>query len=391
MPRIYISPYGVGLGHASRMLMVAEEIRALGYEVSFSSFGEAADFVRNYGYHCERVPPLDLSWTSEGAFSIKKSIAKLPCHFINFSKQLNAEIRNITAYRPDLIMADTRLSPLMISKVFKMPSIVILNQIKLLLSPALQKMKIARLYEEINGQLLGSLWSLADEILIPDLPPPMTICEKNIWSVSTSAKKIKYVGFTAPKPTVVSERLRDTSQMLHLNSKKPFFFIHVSGPEPTRRPLARFALRAFRDLEPDIQYVISEGKTGGISYPQKISTSGWYFEWCPVRDELFSLCDALVIRAGHAAISQSIQFGKPILCIPIENHGEQLANSDKVSELKIGISLKPKDLTLDSFKHAIMTLLNNDQYRKNVLHLMNIANDLDGVQNIVKEVKSYLQ
>ena len=104
----------------------------------------------------------------------------------------------------------------------------------------------------------------------------------------------------------------------------------------------------------------------------------------------FSLCDALVIRAGHASISQSIQFGKPFLCIPIENHGEQLANSDKISELKIGISLRQDGLTLNSIKEAIMALIVNEQYRRNVSHLMRIAKGMNGVQNIVNEVRPYL-
>ncbi|MGH9977841.1 MAG: glycosyltransferase [Nitrososphaeraceae archaeon] len=390
MSRIYISAYGVGLGHASRMLMLAEEVSELGYEVSFSSFGEATDFLRHSGYRCEAVPPLELSWTSEGAFSIKKSIASLPYQFSNFSKQLNAEIRNIAACRPDLVISDSRLSPLIISKTFKIPSIVILNQIRLLLSPSLRKMRIARLYEEFNGQLLGALWSFADKILIPDLPPPMTISEKNIWSVSTTLGKIKYVGFTAPNPIIVQERLEEASQMLNLSSEKPFVFLHISGPEPTRRPLTNLLLKAFKELDSGIQYAISEGKPGGNTSPQKISDSGWYFEWCPIRDELFSLCDALVMRAGHASISQSIQFGKPFLCIPIENHGEQLANSDKVSELKIGISLRQQSLTLDSIKDAILTLIGDEQYRKNVSHLMRVSRELNGVQNILKEAKPYL-
>ena len=122
--------------------------------------------------------------------------------------------------------------------------------------------------------------------------------------------------------------------MLNLCSEKPFIFLHISGPGPTRRPLTNLLMRAFKELDSEIQYAISEGRPGGNTFPQKISDSGWYFEWCPIRDELFSLCDALVIRAGHASISQSIQFGKPFLCIPIENHGEQLANSDKVSGVK---------------------------------------------------------
>lgn len=372
------------------MLMLGEQVRELGYDVSFSSFGEATDFLRHNGFQCERVPPLELSWTSEGAFSIKKSIASIPYQFSNFSKQLNAEIRNIAGYRPDLVISDTRLSPLIISKALQVPSVVILNQIRLLLSPSLRKIRIARLYEEINGQLLGALWSFAEKILIPDLPPPMTISEKNIWNVSTTSSRVKYVGFTAPNPTIVPRRLEEASQMLHLSSEKPFIFLHISGPEPTRRPLTNIVMSALKDLEPEIQYVISEGKPGGNPCPQKISNSGWYFEWCPIRDELFSLCHALVIRAGHASISQSIQFGKPFLCIPIENHGEQLANSDKVSELKIGISLRQDKLTVDTIKQAIMTLIVSEQYRKNVSHLMKIAHGLNGVQNIVKEVKPYL-
>lgn len=385
-----MSPYGVGLGHASRMLMLAEQVRELGYEVTFSSFGEATDFLVHSGFTCEKVPPLELSWTSEGAFSIKKSIASLPYQFSNFSRQLNAEVRNIAEFRPDLVISDSRLSPLIISKAFRIPSIVILNQIRLLLSPSLRRIRVARLYEEFNGQLLGALWSFADKILIPDLPPPMTISEKNIWRVSTTSGKVKYVGFTAPNPTIISERLDEARRMLNLSSKKPFIFLHISGPVLTRRPLINLVLRAFKELEPEIQYAISEGKPGGNASPQKISDSGWYFQWCPIRDELFTLCDALVIRAGHASISQSIQFGKPFLCIPIENHGEQLANSDKVSKLKIGISLRQERLTPETVKEAVLNLIADEQYRRNILHLMRFARGLNGVQNILKEVKPYL-
>lgn len=385
-----MSPYGVGLGHASRMLMLAEQVRELGYEVTFSSFGEATDFLVHSGFTCEKVPPLELSWTSEGAFSIKKSIASLPYQFSNFSRQLNAEVRNIAEFRPDLVISDSRLSPLIISKAFRIPSIVILNQIRLLLSPSLRRIRVARLYEEFNGQLLGALWSFADKILIPDLPPPMTISEKNIWRVSTTSSKVKYVGFTAPNPTIISERLDEARRMLNLSSKKPFIFLHISGPVLTRRPLINLVLRAFKELEPEIQYAISEGKPGGDASPQKISDSGWYFQWCPIRDELFALCDALVIRAGHASISQSIQFGKPFLCIPIENHGEQLANSDKVSKLKIGISLRQERLTPETVKEAVLNLIADEQYQRNVLNLMRFARRLNGVQNILKEVKPYL-
>ena len=53
-----------------------------------------------------------------------------------------------------------------------------------------------------------------------------------------------------------------------------------------------------------------------------------------------------MIRAGHEAISQAIEQGKPMVTIPIQNHGEQLGNSEKVERMKIGIRLDPQILTV---------------------------------------------
>ena len=95
---------------------------------------------------------------------------------------------------------------------------------------------------------------------------------------------------------------------------------------------------------PGIQYVISEGNPEGDREPKRLAGLGWYYEWCPVRDEIFAMCNLLVLRGGHVSISQAIQFGKPIVSIPIENHGEQLGNSEKISKIGIGITLNTKQM-----------------------------------------------
>ena len=73
----------------------------------------------------------------EGGFSVKDSIANIPVWFANFSRQVNQEIRNILKCNPDIVLSDSRLSPLVAARFLKVPSVVILNQIKLLLSPRL--------------------------------------------------------------------------------------------------------------------------------------------------------------------------------------------------------------------------------------------------------------
>ena len=85
----YFAPYGVGLGHASRLVMIADRTANNGISVKFSSFGEAASYVSMKGYECARVAPVEFAWSTQGGFSVKNSIANIPLWFTNFSKQVN--------------------------------------------------------------------------------------------------------------------------------------------------------------------------------------------------------------------------------------------------------------------------------------------------------------
>jgi UDP:flavonoid glycosyltransferase YjiC (YdhE family) len=90
------------------------------------------------------VPPVEFAWSTEGGFSFKYSISNIPLWFTNFPRQIKDEINNIIKYDPDIVVSDTRLSSLVASKILNIPSIVILNQVKLLLSPRLREFKICR-------------------------------------------------------------------------------------------------------------------------------------------------------------------------------------------------------------------------------------------------------
>jgi UDP-N-acetylglucosamine--N-acetylmuramyl-(pentapeptide) pyrophosphoryl-undecaprenol N-acetylglucosamine transferase len=391
LKKAYFTPYGVGLGHASRLIMVANNLQSSKVEIRFSSFGEAVMYISIHGYECVRVPAVEFAWNVKGEFSIKYTIANLPKWFTNFSRQVNNEVQNMIKYQPDIIVSDSRLSSLITAKFLGLPAIVILNQVKLLLSPRLREFKVARLFEKINGEILGTMWTLADKILIPDLPPPYTIAGHNVWDTSTIARKLEYIGFTAPKLCVTQEQLSKVAHYLGLDRSKPIVFIHVSGPMETRMPIIRIAVEACKSLRQEIQYIISEGRPNGNVEPKKLSGLGWYYEWCPVRDEIFAMSDLLVLRGGHVAISQAIQFGKPVVTIPIENHGEQLGNSEKIAEIGAGIMLKTKHLKANHVTHAINDILDDPEYQKKAYELMKLTEKLDGINNIVNIVRSYIQ
>lgn len=386
----YFAPYGVGLGHASRLVMVADQLQNNDIRVRFSSFGEAASYITMRGYECATVAPVEFAWSMEGGFSIKNSLANIPLWFANFSRQVNQETRNMTTYSPDIIVSDSRLSPLLAAKLLRIPSIVILNQVKLLLSPRLRELAVARLFEKMVGELLGSMWNMADRVLIPDLPPPYTISAHNVWEVGSTAARLEYIGFTSPKPFVTEGEVNRVVKKLEFDRSRPVVFIHVSGPAGTRMALVRVALEASKMLDSKIQFVISEGNARGSTEPRKIGESGWYYEWCPVRDEIFAMSELVVLRGGHVALSEAIQFGRPVVTVPIENHGEQLGNSAKIAELGMGVMLRPKGLKAEQLASSISEVLGNPQYRRKAAELQKMTENLNGIENVVQIVRSYL-
>jgi UDP-N-acetylglucosamine--N-acetylmuramyl-(pentapeptide) pyrophosphoryl-undecaprenol N-acetylglucosamine transferase len=372
-PSAYFAPYGVGLGHASRLLMVADQLRQEGINIQFSSYGEAVSYVSMLGYKCATVSPVEFAWSMEGGFSVKDSIANIPVWFANFSRQVNQETRNMLGCNPDIVISDSRLSPLMAARLLKVPSVVVLNQIKLLLSPRLRDLMASRIFENLVAEFLGSMWAMAERVLVPDLPPPYTLSAHNVWHIGSASRKLEYVGFASPRPQINREQLIKTTNMLGFERSRPLVFVHISGPVQTRPVLLKVAVEAAKRLDPKIQFVISAGNPGGISHPRRIGRSSWYYEWCPVRDEIFAASDLLVLRGGHVALSQAIQFGKPVVTV-----------------LGAGVMLHPKQLRSEQLADAIEKVLGDYDYNKKATELQRLAERLNGIDNVVKIVRSYI-
>ncbi len=383
MKRVYIGVYGVGLGHASRMVYIANKLKH-DKILKFSSFGDAVNYIRAEGYSCIDVPPVEVNWDPLNGFSVTESIMKIPINFMNFVRQCGKEASHIGKFKPNLIISDTRLSSLLIAKLYNMPTITILNQIKLLLSNRLRELTVTRAFEDILGEIFGLLWGLSNEIFIPDLPYPYTISEDNLWNVNSIDGKLKYIGFLTPKPIINEENVKRVYDMLNIDNK-PIVFAHISGPSVTKLLLIKDIINTLKDKN-DITLIVSEGRPNGDIAPKRIK-NGWYFEWCPYRDEIFALSELLIVRGGHSTITQCIQYGKPIISIPIENHGEQLGNSKKIDKLKIGIMLKQKEV--NKLSYYIDLLLNDDIYKNNMQRVMEIANKLNGVETIVNKIEEY--
>lgn len=386
--RVYLAPYGVGLGHASRLILLAETLNKPGIQLLFSSFGEASFYIRGQGYTCNVVPPVEFHWGKNGEFSVKNNIGKIPQWLVNLPWQVNQELKYLKKFNPHVVVSDSRLSPLVASNILEIPRILVINQIKLLLTPRLREFKAAKIFETCNAEIMGGMWNIADKILIPDLPPPYTISEETINSVKSIKSKMNYIGFATPRFELDQSSILKVREQLKIDNTKPVVFIHISGPKDTRLPIITVLIEILKN-QSAFQIIISEGKANGNMEPRKINDYIWYYEWCPYRDEIFFISDILVIRGGHTAISQAIRFGKPFVSIPIDNHGEQLSNAEKIEKLGIGLKISSKSIDPDAFINTLTELIHEARFKKEMNKLSEISNKLNGIENIKEIILAY--
>ena len=339
------------MGHAARIYEISNKLEQESYESLYSSFEEGLDYLRSHGLNPLKSPSVDLRWTSDGGFSSRDSFVGFPKAILTFMRQLGFESEIVSRFKPDVVVSDSRVSPIFAARTKSIPVVTLLNQFKVLFPSRFRGKVLSNFYERIAGNMLGLFWSLSDQVLLSDLPPPYTISEANVAGTNVS-NIVKYVGFTSPKLDVTESQLQRVKSRLGFDSRK-VVFIQISGPNATKKRFIDCATVAAKELSREFNVVISLGYPNGSGEPKKLEGGVWLYEWCPVKNEIFVLSDLIVARAGHGTIGQCINLGTPAVLVPIFNHSEQIANAEKYQKLELGLEIRSEDLTSNLLKESV--------------------------------------
>lgn len=307
--------------------------------------------------------------------------------FNSFLKQLAFEMKSIEKFDPKLIVSDSRLSAVLAAQLKSYPVITILNQFKVTLPPRFSGSWLGNFYERVGGDMLGLLWSLSDQVLMTDLPPPYTIGEGNLKGTDVSSL-VRYVGFITPNLDISGERLESARTAIDIDHR-PFVFFQISGPDATKKRFVDSVLRASDELSKRYNIAISMGLTGGSSTPERLANGAWLYEWCPIKDELFTLSSAVVARSGHRTIGECIDAGKPAVLVPIHNHSEQIGNAEKFRKLGLGIDIRSEHLTSERLIESVDECLNDSKYKNNIEKVRSVSKKYDGIERSLEIIKSY--
>ncbi|UCH31768.1 MAG: hypothetical protein JSV05_09840 [Candidatus Bathyarchaeota archaeon] len=377
----------MGLGHAGRCIPIAKRLqkRNRKTEVFFSTYLDAVSYIRQEGFIAVEVPSMDFKVKPDGSVDFRQT-AMNPGPFVapfNFLEQVNREIEVMETLRPDVVVSDSRASPLIAGRILRIPSVCILNQFQVIIPRRTHYLRLAKFADAMTLAILGKIWTTGDKVLIPDFPPPYTVSTDNLRIPPAYRKKIQLIGPILPvRPDALLSK-KELRKKLGLHGEKPVIFAPISGPLKERVYLLNILQGIFTNFPNEYQIVMSSG------YPKSNESSvrcGNFtsFRWISNRFEYMKTCDIVISRAGHGTLLQTMCYGKPAILIPTPNHTEQFNNARRALKLGAALIIEQDDLNREVLLSIVQRMLKEKKREERAIELQKEVSELDGLEKAIE-------
>lgn len=322
---------GEGLGHASRCLHLGHYIQQQGHTVHFATYGKSYDFIDQHGCSNLHRTPREVCLEGEdGFFSLKKTLWCSKWIVLDMIRSVIAIRRIIRGHGIDCVVADTMYGGVLAARCTGVPVVFITNQ---------------NHFNGIGGTT-NSVWSLlnflirryirlANEVIIPDYPPPDTVSEYNV--VVPEGEEGRY-HFTGPFLDLDIGRYTFFSKMVFASF----------GGEPYKLPMYHM-LREIADARPDLMFdVFYTGKDLPESTPNFLSHG-----YVPDLYEHLAEAKVAIMHGGLTTLHEALLFEKPVLIIMDPNHPEQQNNARKIVDMGAGLAIDGRKVTRELLEQSL--------------------------------------
>ena len=387
--RLYIGPCGLGLGHITRCDAIAREFSNEGVDVLFSSYLDALDYLKRSGFTYFSAIPLSFGTREDGTIDPKMTMSQngVTVGLWGFIRQLIGEVKQISAFDPDVVISDTRISTLVAAFILRKPRILILNQYSVQMPKDDKKHRLndrpmlfaAKIIWRYISAMLELAWGLSDLIIVPDLKAPYTISRYNLAIPPGIRRKVRLVGPLTRSRLNLGDGVRQTG------GGRPLVFACVSGPATDRKYLVNKLTDILKEFPGDYELILSCGDPNG-SFGEKKAGNITIHEWMTEQSywKTFERADVIVSRAGHETIMKAISEGKPLVLIPPPNHTEQANNAKRAEELGVAVVLDQSRLDAAELAGAISRTLTDN--RENARRLSETLGPESGIRAVVEAV-----
>ncbi len=387
--KIYIAPCGLGYGHVTRCHVIARELQRRGCHILFSTYLEGVDYLRGYGYSVIESPSMSMETDAIGQIDLRRSAAKGLIPIIpRFLYQVGIELEYMRAYRPDLVISDTRLSSIFAARLLGLPVILILNQFQLIVPRSRKFFTLSRIADGALLTLIGWGWALSDVILIPDLPEPYTISLDSLRIPRAYRRRVRFIGAILPTQPSEIKGVEDLRRELDAEDRF-LIYASISGPRKERLPLIETLIKIFEEFPDEFRVVMSMGMVGGGSKPMRRGPLT-IIPWIEDRFRYLKACDLVVSRAGHETILQSLCYGKPQILIPTPGHTEQYANARRARELGVAEVLEQLEISTERLLELVKRMLGDEGYLEKLREISSQIEMGGGVERALEAIGELL-
>lgn len=388
--KVYFAPNGMALGHAGRCIPIAKRLKELGAQILFSTYGDAVEFISALKLPVVRVPEIKLVEGEDGTIEMLQTSIRWPKYLLTFIKQLVCEIRNIKRFKPDVVVSDSRLSPILASILLGVPSVLLLHQIKLLIphkKPLNKvKMKLKSFGECIILYILWLMWSRSTSMLVPDFPFPYTVAKEHLNIPAKFLKKVKFVGQIIDKLPHELPSKEEAKRILGFD-ERPLIYIGISGTRAEREALNAVLLDIVSKLPEKFQVIMSMGYPGEVK--EILRKDGVrVYNWIPDRYLVLKACDVVVSRSGHNTIAESMYYGVPSILIPTPAHTEHEMNARSAEAMGIAKVIRQSELNRETLLKAISEILEDGSYRERAARIQKAILKNRSVDLVIREIFS---
>ncbi|MEM4699693.1 MAG: glycosyltransferase [Candidatus Nezhaarchaeales archaeon] len=385
--RLYVSVCGMGLGHASRCLALAEEARRRGHQVVFSTYrGEAASLIRSRGFAVYEAPGISYKLNREGDVDFRLTLARGPLEVRRLLTHVALELRHLSLFKPDVVISDSRLSTIIAARILDVPSALILNQLKVII-PRRRPIKglalaMKRGVERLGCELLSEVWRLASKVFIPDFPPPLTISKANLEVPEGLRGKVRLTG-----PLLSEEvmQLGEVKDELRRGGHDPLVVASMGGLKEERLRLLKAVVLGLSRVR-GLRALISAGLPG---YDTKLLLRRGGVEvygWIPNYWKLLAAADVCLSHGGHTSIAEAIYAATPMVLAPLRGHTERYNNSRSAEQLGVARVIDPEEAGPREIEKAVLEVLEDSSYARRAAAVAKMARRFHATKEVLDEV-----
>jgi len=371
--RVYFSVCGEGYGHSTREMAIASRLE--GAEVLFGSYGYVLDRIKQVFPVVEVGREFEMVGT-KGSFNMAATVRKSGRSVLSFSRIISEEKKIMDKNRVTCVVVDGRTAAVFAAFQLGIPCIIVANQTSL--QPFFEN---CSLYLHLLGKpvefTMKTIVTLAEEVLIPDFPPPNSVCLPTLSRSRHVMKKQRFIG-----PAVGLEQPPEAQDI-----ESPLVLTLLGG-HPFRQPLFQSIIRAAR-LLPEVNFLVFT-KFKAENPPQNVEIRGFADNIYPY----MAAADLVVTQAGHSTAMELLTLGKPALIVPDQGQVEQECNAKRMKEIGVAETLTYKNLEEKSVCRKINMLLETSSYREKAEAFAEMAQRLDGAKrasDTILELSSRIQ